>query len=316
MVIGGGAAGLSGALALARARRSVLVIDAGQPRNAPAEHVHNYLGREGTAPAELLATGRAEVAGYGGEVVAGAVVTADRARGRAASGSPSTTARAVRARRLLVATGLVDELPDIPGRGRAVGQRRPALPVLPRLGGARPADRHPRRPARWRCTRRCCGGSGAPTSRSSGTPGRSSPTTRREQLAARGIPVVDGEVAGAGGDRRPARPASGWPRARSSPRAALVVAPRFTARADVLASLGLEPRSRWRCTGTSSAAPSPPDPTGRHRRARGLGGRQRRRPARAGDRRRRRRAETPAAMINADLIAEDTRLAVARAAGA
>ncbi|WP_338104559.1 FAD-dependent oxidoreductase [Microbispora catharanthi] len=48
VVVGGGPAGLSGALALARARRSVLVVDAGEPRNAPAAHMHNYLGR-GTA---------------------------------------------------------------------------------------------------------------------------------------------------------------------------------------------------------------------------------------------------------------------------
>ena len=48
VVIGGGAAGLSGALTLARAGRSVLVVDDGRPRNAPAGHVHNYLGREGT----------------------------------------------------------------------------------------------------------------------------------------------------------------------------------------------------------------------------------------------------------------------------
>ncbi|WP_329609209.1 FAD-binding protein [Arthrobacter sp. ATA002] len=50
VVVGGAAAGLSGALALVRARRSVAVVDAGDPRNAPAAHVHNYLGREGTAP--------------------------------------------------------------------------------------------------------------------------------------------------------------------------------------------------------------------------------------------------------------------------
>src|SRR4051794_41335751 len=68
IVIGGGAAGLNGALALVRARRRVLVIDSGNPRNAPAGHVHNYLGREGTPPGELLALGRAEVAGYGGGV--------------------------------------------------------------------------------------------------------------------------------------------------------------------------------------------------------------------------------------------------------
>ena len=61
IVIGGGAAGLSGALALVRSRRSVLVIDDGTPRNAPAEHVHNYLTRDGVPPAELYALGRDEV---------------------------------------------------------------------------------------------------------------------------------------------------------------------------------------------------------------------------------------------------------------
>ena len=55
-----------------RARRTVLVVDAGDPRNAPAGHVHNYLGREGTPPAELLEIGRAEVAAYGVEVRPGA----------------------------------------------------------------------------------------------------------------------------------------------------------------------------------------------------------------------------------------------------
>src|SRR6187551_3595603 len=67
VVIGGGAAGLSAALVLSRARRRVLVVDAGQPRNAPAAHMHGYLSRDGTPPAELLTTGRSEVAGYGGE---------------------------------------------------------------------------------------------------------------------------------------------------------------------------------------------------------------------------------------------------------
>lgn len=81
VVVGGGAAGLSGALALARARRSVLVVDAGEPRNAPADRVHNYLGREGTPPSELLAVGRAEVAAYGGSVVNGRVVSARRRTG-------------------------------------------------------------------------------------------------------------------------------------------------------------------------------------------------------------------------------------------
>jgi thioredoxin reductase len=78
VVVGAGAAGLGGAVALARARRSVLVVDAGQPRNAAAGHVHNHLTRDGTPPAELLAAGRAEVIRYGGEVVAGRVEAAVR----------------------------------------------------------------------------------------------------------------------------------------------------------------------------------------------------------------------------------------------
>ena len=113
VVIGGGAAGLNGALMLARSRRSVLVIDAGEPRNAPAAAVHGLLARDGTPPAELLDRGRAEVRGYGGQLATGQVSTA-RQNG---DGFTVTLAggRVVQARRLLVATGLTDELPDIPG---------------------------------------------------------------------------------------------------------------------------------------------------------------------------------------------------------
>src|SRR6185295_12428086 len=68
VIIGGGAAGLSAALVLSRARRSVLVVDSGQPRNAPAAHLQGYLSRDGLPPSELLALGRAEVEGYGATV--------------------------------------------------------------------------------------------------------------------------------------------------------------------------------------------------------------------------------------------------------
>ena len=71
VVVGGGAAGLNGALMLARSRRTVVVIDAGQPRNAPAEGVHGLLARDGMAPSELLERGRTEVRSYGGSVVTG-----------------------------------------------------------------------------------------------------------------------------------------------------------------------------------------------------------------------------------------------------
>ena len=78
VVVGGGAAGLSGAAALARSRRSVLAVDAGDPRNAPAGHVHNFLSRDGTPPSGLYATGRAEVTGYGGRVETGRVTALGR----------------------------------------------------------------------------------------------------------------------------------------------------------------------------------------------------------------------------------------------
>ncbi len=63
VVIGGGAAGLSGGVTLGRARRSVLVVDAGEPRNAPAAGVHNYLGLDGISPHALVAAGRARSSG-------------------------------------------------------------------------------------------------------------------------------------------------------------------------------------------------------------------------------------------------------------
>ncbi len=86
VVIGGGAAGLSAALVLSRALRTVLVVDAGQPRNAPASHLHGYLSRDGMAPADLLASGRDEVTSYGGEILAGPSPTCCRT---AAAGSGS-----------------------------------------------------------------------------------------------------------------------------------------------------------------------------------------------------------------------------------
>lgn len=114
VVIGGGAAGLSAALVLTRARRRVLVVDAGAPRNSPAEHMQGFLSRDGLPPSELLALGRQEVAAYGGTVVNSTVtrvVNADASGFRVLL----RDGRSLIARRLLVATGLRDELPDIPG---------------------------------------------------------------------------------------------------------------------------------------------------------------------------------------------------------
>ncbi|MGQ0574832.1 MAG: NAD(P)/FAD-dependent oxidoreductase [Pseudonocardia sp.] len=116
VVIGGGAAGLNGALMLARSRRSVVVIDSGTPRNTPAAGVHGLLGHDGVPPAELLRIGRAEVRRYGGRIVAGEVTSAvPLAGGELRFVIGLADGRTLAARRLLVASGLRDQLPDVPG---------------------------------------------------------------------------------------------------------------------------------------------------------------------------------------------------------
>jgi thioredoxin reductase len=110
VIVGGGAAGLSAALVLGRARRRVAVIDGGAPRNAPAAHMQGFLSRDGMPPAELLAAGRAEVTGYGVEIVNDQVQTIEPGFVVRLAGG-----RVLSARRMLVATGVGDELPDIAG---------------------------------------------------------------------------------------------------------------------------------------------------------------------------------------------------------
>jgi thioredoxin reductase len=114
VVIGAGAAGLSAALVLSRARRRVLVVDAGAPRNAPATHLHGYLSRDGVPPSELLTVGRHEVRGYGGDIVDG-TVTDLVPDGRHGFWALLADGQRISARRPVVTTGLRDELPDIPG---------------------------------------------------------------------------------------------------------------------------------------------------------------------------------------------------------
>ncbi|MGV9455978.1 NAD(P)/FAD-dependent oxidoreductase [Streptomyces sp. NPDC003635] len=117
IVIGGGAAGLSAALVLGRARRRTLVVDAGEPRNAPSAHMQGYLSRDGMSPAEFLAIGREEIARYDVELV----------RDRAVDVTEGFTVtlesgRTVHARRLVIATGLKDELPNVPGLAERFGR--------------------------------------------------------------------------------------------------------------------------------------------------------------------------------------------------
>ncbi|MFC9125416.1 NAD(P)/FAD-dependent oxidoreductase [Streptomyces sp. NPDC057099] len=119
VVVGGGAAGLSAALVLGRARQRTLVVDAGEPRNAPAAHMQGFLTRDGMPPAEFLAIGREEIARYGVELVRDRVVEVANGEDFAVV---LADGRTVRARRLVVATGLKDELPAVPGLAERFGR--------------------------------------------------------------------------------------------------------------------------------------------------------------------------------------------------
>ncbi|WP_246147486.1 FAD-dependent oxidoreductase [Nonomuraea turkmeniaca] len=236
VVVGGGAAGLSGALTLGRARRKVLVIDAGEPRNAPAAGVHTYLTREGTPPHELLAAGREEVIGYGGEIVTGTVVAAER--GADGFRVVLDDGSAVVADRLLLATGLVDELPDVPGLAERFGRdvlhcpychgwevRDQAIGVL----ATGPLAVH--QALLWR--------QWSHDVTLFLHTGPELGAEQREQLAARDVTVVEGPVAGlevTGDGLAGVRLADGTVVACR----ALAVATRLTARTDLLAGLGLE----------------------------------------------------------------------------
>ena len=119
IIVGGGPAGLSAALILGRCRRRVLLCDAGRPRNGASRAVHNFITREGTAPEELLRIARAELRPYEVELCRVAVKTASKRQDgfevRLAGG------RRVRARKLLLATGIRDYCPDIVDIGRFIG---------------------------------------------------------------------------------------------------------------------------------------------------------------------------------------------------
>lgn len=237
IVVGGGPAGLSGALMLGRARRSVLVIDGGEPRNGPAAGIHGFLTRDGISPAEFIDMGRAEVRAYGVDFRNGQVTAVTREDdGFIATIDGSVT---VGARRLLVATGLTDELPDIPGVRERWGRD---VIHCPYCHG-------------WEVRDRAIGilGTGAMAvhgallfrqwsadvvlfQHTAPTPS----AEEAEQLAARGITVVEGEVASlevVGDQLTGVRLRSG----EVIPRQAVAVAPRFTANIDVLVALGLEP---------------------------------------------------------------------------
>ncbi len=197
VVIGGGAAGLSAALVLTRALRQVAVVDVGQPRNAPAAHMQGFLGSDGLAPRELLAAGRNEVAGYGGHLLPGRVDNITPHPAHPGAGRMSFDIRlddgpTIRSRRVLVTTGLRDDVPDLPGVRERWGRdllhcpychghevRKQPLGVL---GGSPEALAHAHLIRQWSHDVVYFAN------------GQSLTAMQREQLAARAIGVVDAPV--------------------------------------------------------------------------------------------------------------------------
>lgn len=165
VVIGAGAGGLNAALVLARARCTVAVVDGGRPRNASAAHMRGFLSRDGMPPADLLEAGRAELTGYGADIF-------DNHIDRIAPGFfvHLSGGAALRARRIVVATGLRDQLPISP----ASANGGDAICCTARSATATRSATS--RSAYWaptptRSTRRCCSSSGLLTSSTSRTPG-------------------------------------------------------------------------------------------------------------------------------------------------
>jgi thioredoxin reductase len=113
IIVGAGAAGLSAGLVLARAQAPVLVIDSGQPRNAPAAAIHGFVSRDGVSPSAFSEIARQEVVGYGGAIIAASVAGIRRDGAHFEVNLADGTVE--RGRALLIATGLIDELPRIPG---------------------------------------------------------------------------------------------------------------------------------------------------------------------------------------------------------
>lgn len=259
VVIGGGAAGLNGALMLARSRRSVAVIDAGAPRNAPAEGVHGLLGRDGIPPALLLARGRDEVRGYGGQVIAGEVVSVQRSDVDGLFEVGLADGRRTRARRLLVTTGIVDELPDLPGVRERWGRD---VVHCPYCHG-------------WEARDRAIGviGTSAMATHSTQLFRQLSddvtlfthtmpPLTDEQwdQLAARGISVVEGVVAGLEIDEDADRITGvRLTNGKTIARDVIAVLPRAVLRVGFLGDVGLHPEQDPRGAGEHL----PADPTGR-----------------------------------------------------
>lgn len=294
-VVGGGAAGLSAALVLGRARRSVVVIDSGAPRNEPAEHMQGFLSRDGLSPAALLAVGREEVSRYGVTLVDGFVADARATCGRFEL--VLADHRIIRARRVLVTTGLRDELPDLPGIRERWGRDLLHCPYchgyevrdqpLGVLGGTAGSVEHALLVRQW-----------SDDVVYFADTGWLSPT-EREQLEARDIEVVEGKVRGlvVSEDRLTGVSLADG---RVVPRSAVFVRPVLVPRSSLLAGLGCalddegwvvtEAAGRATASGVWAAG-NAVNPRAQVITAAGEG-------------------SAAAIAINADLVAEDVRIAV------
>jgi thioredoxin reductase len=120
IVVGGGPAGLSAALLLGRSRRKVVVCDAGNPRNARSEAMHGFLSRDGTNPAEFLSSARDEVKRYGVEIRDDTVMGASGCE--IGFDVELLSGVRLRTRKLLLATGVVDRVPQIEGIDQLYGK--------------------------------------------------------------------------------------------------------------------------------------------------------------------------------------------------
>lgn len=119
IVIGGGPAGFAAALTLGRARRKVLLLEAGPPRNAAAVEMHGFVTRDGVAPAEFRRLAREELAPYGVEI---RDARAERIEGEKGAFRVVLSSGEVEARRVLLAVGMVDQFPAIPGYAQLWGE--------------------------------------------------------------------------------------------------------------------------------------------------------------------------------------------------
>jgi thioredoxin reductase len=121
IVIGGGPAGLQAALTIGRMHRDVLLLDSGEYRNATVDHAHNLITNDGRSPAELRRLAREELAAY--PTVEVRTVTVTAASGALGDFAVATAEGTEHARRLVLATGMRDELPAVPGLAQQWGRR-------------------------------------------------------------------------------------------------------------------------------------------------------------------------------------------------